>query len=89
MVQYYQSTDENQNLNQTRGTMRMANEKKTKKRSTWPVRFIIVLIIFSIGVMVGIHRRVILAWIKGEALPEMPEGHCCPCADLLKRFKKK
>ena len=82
MVQYYQSTDENQNLNQTRGTMRMANEKKTKKRSKWPI-------IFSIGVMVGIHRRVILAWIKGEELPEMPEGHCCPCADLLKRFKKK
>lgn len=26
---------------------------------------------------VFVHRRVILAAIKGEKLPEAPKGHCC------------
>lgn len=28
--------------------------------------------------MVFVHRKVIIAAIKGEALPERPEGKCCP-----------
>ena len=28
--------------------------------------------------MVFVHRKVIIAAIKGEALPERPEGQCCP-----------
>ena len=27
--------------------------------------------------LVVVHRRVIIAWIKGEPLPEPPEGKCC------------
>ena len=28
--------------------------------------------------MVFVHRKVIIAALKGEALPERPEGKCCP-----------
>lgn len=33
--------------------------------------------------MVFVHRKVIIAAIKGEPLPERPDGKCCP------RFCKK
>ena len=29
------------------------------------------------GYFLGVHHRVIEALIKGEELPEAPEGHCC------------
>ena len=55
------------------------NGKNKKKRGKGFFRLILILLIFSLGVFVGIHRRVILAWIKGEDGPEPPEGHCrCP-----------
>ena len=41
--------------------------------------------LFSLGICVGIHRRVIKALITGGELPEMPEGHIpCPWYDKLK-----
>lgn len=33
--------------------------------------------LFSLGIFVGVHRRVILAYLKGEELPEAPKSHCC------------
>ena len=32
----------------------------------------------GLAYMVFVHRKVIIAAIKGEALPERPEGKCCP-----------
>ncbi len=54
----------------------MSKKQKGRKRSKWPVRFIIALIIFATGVIVGIHWKVLLAWIKGEEILPAPEGHC-------------
>lgn len=34
---------------------------------------------FSCGLMIGIHRRVIKALIKGEELPKSPKCHRCFC----------
>ncbi len=37
---------------------------------------IFMLLIVCCTYMVYVHRRVIRAWLKGEALPKVPEGHC-------------
>ena len=34
------------------------------------------IFLFLAGVFVGIHWRVIRAYIKGEELPAAPAGHC-------------
>ena len=34
-----------------------------------------ILFAFAAGVFVGIHHRVIRAWLRGEPLPELPENH--------------
>ena len=56
--------------------MRKKAEKELKK---WKRRakksFIHSLLLFSAGVLVGIHYKVILALIKGEELPEAPAWH--------------
>lgn len=53
-------------------------KKKAKKRLKKLLRITFCGIgLFSLGVFVGVHRKVILAAIKGEELPEPPKGHCC------------
>ena len=44
------------------------------------------LLAASLAAFAFIHRRVILAAIKGEPLPEMPANH--PCGKLLHRKGK-
>ena len=58
-------------------------EKKKLQRKTQEAllklggKLLLVLCLVGFGFFLGVHRRVILAKIKGEELPEPPEGHCC------------
>ena len=54
-----------------------AIEKKKKRKMRRRVRRIFAgLFLFLLGVFVGIHRRVIIAAVKGEELPTPPAEHC-------------
>ena len=33
--------------------------------------------VLLLGVLIGIHWKVIKAWAEGKELPKAPEGHCC------------
>ena len=58
-------------------------EKKKLQRKTQAAllklggKLLLVLCLVGFGFFLGVHRRVILAKLKGEELPEPPEGHCC------------
>ena len=58
-------------------------EKKKIQRKTHAAllklggKLLLVLCLVGFGFFLGVHRRVILAKLKGEELPEPPEGHCC------------
>ena len=60
----------------------IGSEKKKIQRKTHAAllklggKLLLVLCLVGFGVFLGVHRRVILAKIKGEELPEAPEG--CP-----------
>ena len=52
-------------------------KKKAKKRVKSTVfRIFGTLFVFSIGVFVGMHWRVIMALITKGDMPEVPKGHC-------------
>ena len=51
-------------------------KKKKRKRRRRLRRIFAALFLFMLGIFVGIHRRVIIAAIKGEELPTPPPGHC-------------
>ena len=57
------------------------NEKEKKKAKRKLRRTVCTcvggLCLLCTGYFLGIHHRVIEALIKGEELPEAPEGHCC------------
>ncbi len=61
----------------------IGSEKKKIQRKTHAAllklggKLLLVLFLVALGFFLGVHRRVILAKIKGEELPEPPEGHCC------------
>ena len=58
-------------------------EKKKLQRKTQAAllklggKLLLVLCLVGFGFFLGVHRRVILAKLKGEELPEPPEGHFC------------
>ena len=58
-----------------------AEKKKLKKKAR--KRFLKVFLqilwtffVLSVGVLAGIHWRVIRAWLNKGEMPEVPEGHC-------------
>ena len=58
-------------------------EKKKLQRKTQAAllklggKLLLVLCLVGFGFFLGVHRRVILAKLKDEELPEPPEGHFC------------
>ena len=55
-------------------------KKKIRKTAGRIVRGILWTgLVLCCGIWIGIHRNVIRAWLKGEALPELPPGHCHCC----------
>ena len=53
-------------------------KRKAKKKLKRILRGIMCgTLLFCAGIFVGIHRKVILAYLKGEELPEAPTNHCC------------
>ena len=57
-------------------------KKKRKKKLKRAVRRIVFGVLggtclLCTGYFLGVHHRVIEAWIKGEELPAPPKGHCC------------
>ena len=61
----------------------VVKEKKRIQRKTHKVllklcgKSLLALCLLGLGFFLGVHRRVILAKLKGEEPPEAPEGHCC------------
>ena len=52
-------------------------DKKKKKKLRKCLRHVNRgIILFLLGVFVGMHWKVIRALVKGEELPEVPAGHC-------------
>lgn len=57
-------------------------KKKAKKKAKRRLRRILFclcggLCLLGTGYFLGVHRRVIAAYLKGEVLPKAPEGHAC------------
>ncbi len=60
-------------------------EKKKKSFLKRVFKILFILMVFAVGVLVGIHWRVFRALIRGEELPKMPENHiACPLCKLKK-----
>ena len=56
--------------------------KKAKKKVKKTVKKVVVgtlcgLCLLCTGYFLGVHHRVIAAYIKGEELPKPPKGHFC------------
>ena len=59
-----------------RRKIRKERRKKFFKR-LWTLIKIVALV--GLGYCIAIHKDLIIAWIKGEELPELPAGHFkCP-----------
>lgn len=56
-------------------TKRRAKKEIQKNTGKIKRRIFTGLLLFSAGLLVGIHRRVIKACVKGEPLPEAPAWH--------------
>ena len=56
----------------------LEKESKVKK-------LIYALLLISLGCFIGIHRRVIKAWLTGSEMPEAPEWHTQFCHGLKRR----
>lgn len=56
-------------------TKKKAKKELRKRARRARRRFFIGVLLFLLGVFAGIHWRVILAYVKGEPLPEPPEWH--------------
>ena len=52
------------------------SKQKENKKCKCRGRFLMLIIIFLAGIWVGIHRKVLLAWLKGEEIPTPPDNHC-------------
>lgn len=56
-------------------------KKKVEKKAKRIIRHVLLGSLFGVfllctGYFLGVHHRVLAAWIKGEDLPEAPIGHC-------------
>jgi len=52
--------------------------KKRKKKAGSILKGILkAVILLAVGILIGVHWRVILALLRGKTLPEAPEGHFC------------
>lgn len=52
-------------------------KKKAKKRLCKVfLQILWTFFVLSVGLLAGIHWRVISAWIGKGEMPEIPEGHC-------------
>ena len=60
--------------------LELLNEKEKGKGQIMK-KLIAALLLISIGCWIGIHRRVIKAWLTGSEMPAMPANHpkvfCC------------
>ncbi|MBQ3920473.1 MAG: hypothetical protein II695_12425 [Oscillospiraceae bacterium] len=61
-------------------------KEKIKCRKRRVCFIIAVLVAFVLGVLIGIHRRVIYACIMGEPLPELPASHKKAVASVRSLF---
>ena len=57
-------------------------KKKTKKNLKRKLRRAVGCVcggafLLGTGYFLGVHHRVIAAYLKGEELPPAPKGHCC------------
>ena len=51
-------------------------KKKIRKRIRRLIRGILrTALVLGFGIFIGVHRKAIKAWLKGEPLPELPAGH--------------
>ena len=65
--------------------------RKRKRRARRRVIGTVCLALFclTLGIFIGIHRRVIAALLTGEPMPATPEGHpdLCKFAERIKSVK--
>jgi len=59
-----------------------AEKKKLRRKVKKAVRRAVLgicggLCLLGTGYFLGVHRRVLKAYLKGEPLPEAPKGHLC------------
>ncbi|MBR0161456.1 MAG: hypothetical protein IJQ02_09290 [Oscillospiraceae bacterium] len=57
-------------------------KKKAKKKMMKKVRNAILgccaaVCLLGTGYFLGVHRKVLKAYIQGRPLPKAPKGHCC------------
>jgi len=57
-------------------------KKKRKKKLKRAIRRVIGCVcggavMLGLGYFLGVHHRVIAAYLKGEKPPKAPHGHCC------------
>ena len=55
---------------------KIVDYEKKQARRRFKTGLIMNCVMLGAGFFLGVHRNVIKAYIKGEALPESPHKHC-------------